>query len=203
MSVVDTSSVMLNDSLAARLFHGHNYKESLFRDTVAPDNINDEEFVTFSESDSFFSGLVDFFSSLPWVVYAIFGVLLLALMAYWAYRSGMMSFHFNRHTVENDAENVYEIDYDSELDEALRKGDHIRLVRLIYLSTLRSLDESGRIAWRIYKTPSEYAAELADTDFLRMTNLFLRVRYGDFAADRSDYEAMCVWQARVLKGGEA
>ena len=66
MSVVDTSSVMLNDSLAARLFHGHNYKESLFRDTVAPDNINDEEFVTFSESDSFFSGLVDFFSSLPW-----------------------------------------------------------------------------------------------------------------------------------------
>ena len=195
MSVVDTS-------LAARLFHGHNYKESLFRDTVAPDNI-DREFESFNESDSFFSGLVDFFSSLPWVVYAIFGVLLLALMAYWMYRSGMVSFDFKHHTMEGNADNVYEIDYDSELDEALRKGDHAQLVRLIYLRTLRSLDESGRIAWRIYKTPSEYAAELDDPDFLQMTDRFLRVRYGDFAADRSDYEEMCVWQARVLKGGGA
>lgn len=200
MNAHPTSSVMLDDSLAARHFQGHDYKGSLLGDSLSK-----EWDVVETSADngtlSFFDRLHDFLSSLPWVVYAIVGVLLLALLAYWLFRSGMLSIGHTRTVAESEADNIYEIDYDHELEEARRASDYSRLVRLVYLRTLRTLDEEGRITWRIYKTPTEYAAELNQPVFRQMTDIFLRVRYGGFSADSHLYDQMCSWQAMVQKGG--
>ena len=87
--------------------------------------------------------------------------------------------------------------------DAILHGDHAQLVRLVYLSTLRSLDEAGRIAWRIYKTPSQYAREMHQDEFSKMTYHFQRVRYGKFGATPALYEQMKELQGKVLKGGES
>lgn len=203
MSTADTT-IMLNDSLAARLFQGHNYKGSLLGDSVVkewgapPSGAVD---VSSDHTFSFFDRLAHWLASVHWAVYAIVGVLLLALFVYWLYRTGLLTIDARRPKQDGGTENVYEIDYDREFGEALQASDHSRLVRLVYLRTLRTLDEQGRIAWRIYKTPGEYAMELADPVFQQMTNIFLRVRYGRFAADRRLYDTMCAWRDTVLKGG--
>ena len=105
--------------------------------------------------------------------------------------------------VAADGEDIYDIDYEREMKSAMHAGDYSTMVRLIYLRTLRTLDEEGRIVWRIYKTPTEYAAELRQPAFATMTRHFLRVRYGRFGASEALCEEMRALQAEVEKGGEA
>lgn len=78
---------------------------------------------------------------------------------------------------------IYGIDFDSGISKAKTEGNYREAVRLIYLKTLRLLSDKSRIDWQPFKTPSQYTREYADTRFRTMTNHFLRVRYGDFAAD--------------------
>ena len=129
----------------------------------------------------------------------------MALLVWWLIRNGFFDFRF-RHAVKGtstEGDDIYDIDYDQETKKALLAGDYAMLVRLIYLRTLRTLDEEGRITWRIYKTPTEYAAELRQPAFAAMTRHFLRVRYGRFDASEALYEEMRALQAEVEKGGEA
>jgi len=198
--------IMQDDSLAARLFYGHDYKRSLVGDSLAePDTFMQVDMQREVENISFFDELARFFASVPWIVYAVIGVLLLALLAWWLIRSGMLGDGFSRPgRVESDeGDNIYDIDYEEETKKALLAGDYAALVRLIYLRTLRTLDEEGRISWRIYKTPTEYAYELRQPSFLTMTRHFLRVRYGKFGASEALCEEMRALQAEVEKGGEA
>lgn len=196
--------IMQDDSLAARLFAGHDYKRSLVGDSLAepapftPDAAPQENI-------GFFDALAHFFASLPWVVYAVIGVFLLALLAWWLIRSGMLSFRFSRASkgAATEGDDIYDIDYERETRQAMLAGDWPALVRLIYLRTLRTLDEEGRIAWRIYKTPAEYATELRHPAFTAMTLQFLRVRYGRFGASQALCEEMRSMQAEVEKGGES
>ena len=198
--------IMQDDSLAARLFAGHDYKRSLVGDSLAePDVYLQIEAPRETENIGFMDSLADFFASLPWIVYAVIGIILLALLVWWLIRNGFLDFRF-RHTVKGTAtegDDIYDIDYDQETKNALLAGDYATLVRLIYLRTLRTLDEEGRIAWRIYKTPTEYASELCQPAFAAMTRHFLRVRYGRFDASEALYEEMRALQAEVEKGGEA
>ena len=85
---------------------------------------------------------------------------------------------------------------------ALREGNWPAVVRLVYLSTLRRLDECGAVVWRIYKTPSQFAAEVDDTAFTQMTNHFLRVRYGGFPASKEMCDEMTLLSNQVRKGGD-
>lgn len=78
---------------------------------------------------------------------------------------------------------IYGIDFEAEILRAKAEGDYREAVRLIYLKTLRLLSDKKRIDWQPFKTPSQYTREYANTRFRTMTNHFLRVRYGDFAAD--------------------
>lgn len=196
--------IMQDDSLAARLFAGHDYKRSLVGDSLAePDvfvNIPKE-----TENIGFFDALSDFFASVPWIVYAVIGVFLLAWLAWWLIRNGMIGIGFRDVNRGNsaDGDDIYDIDYEKETKDAMLAGDYSAMVRLIYLRTLRTLDEEGRIAWRIYKTPTEYAAELPMPEFVDMTRHFLRIRYGKFDASETLVEEMRTLQAEVEKGGEA
>ena len=198
--------IMQDDSLAARLFAGHDYKRSLVGDSlVEPDDIMRIQVPPETENIGFFDALAHFFASVPWIVYAVIGVALLALLARWLISNGFFGDGFS-HTgrVESaDGDDIYDIDYEKEMKSAMHAGDYSTMVRLIYLRTLRTLDEEGRIVWRIYKTPTEYAAELHQPAFATMTRHFLRVRYGRFGASEALCEEMRALQAEVEKGGEA
>lgn len=202
------STLMRDDSLAARLFQGHDYKRSLVGDSlVGDDPIRDmahQSSRAVEDSGSvFFDNVADFFSSIPWVVYAILGIILIAFLFYRFYQEGLLRSGQLPIVKDEDSDDIYEIDYDVEIRSALEAHNYSSLVRLLYLRTLRILDERGRISWRISKTPMEYANEMGSAPFLKMTHHFLRVRYGHFEADETLYQTMSALQEEVLKGGEA
>ena len=93
-----------------------------------------------------------------------------------------------------EKENIHEINFDVEIDSALRSGDYRLAVRLVYLQTLRILSDSKQINWQIHKTPTEYLYEVKDKGiklpFSELTNHFLHVRYGNRSASVELYETM-------------
>lgn len=98
----------------------------------------------------------------------------------------------------NDEDNIYGVDFDKEITKARTKGDWRRVVRLLYLQTLRSLADSHRIDWRPSKTPTQYTYEVKDDEFRQMTRIFLRVRYGGFPADEQMAEEMTTLQEKIV-----
>lgn len=206
---VNTNSIMSNDSLAASLFQGHDYNRSLVGDSLVQQSMElrqlpDGEPKTNPIGD-FFDDVAYFLADLPTFVYVIFGVVLAACLAYWIAKSGLLYYNpvLDGDDVEEGTDDIYAFDIDSELDSARQHLDHAAIVRLIYLRTLRSLDENHRIDWRIYKTPSQYAQEYAHPSFAAMTSHFLRVRYGKFPASQKMCDEMEALSLQVQKGGEA
>ncbi len=196
------TTLMQNDSLAILFSKGHDYKSSLVGNEVANEWDGGTTMDKASDGlDSIMRAVTDFIVSLPLVVHIIVCVVLLALLVVVFLRHRKI---WGGGYIEDDLaleDNIYEIDYDREMEEARRLDDHAQQVRLVYLRTLRSLDESGRIEWRIYKTPSQYAREMHQSDFNLMTYHFQRVRYGKFDATPSLCEKMESLQEKVLKGG--
>lgn len=206
---VRTDQIMSNDSLAASLFQGHDYNRSLVGDSLVwqeqwpsmtPEPTEQTDYI-----GRFFNGIADFFASLPSIVYILLGVVLAACLACWIYRSRLFYANpvVNDGNWEEDAEDIYAVDVDSELDKARRQNDYAAIVRYVYLHTLRVLDESQRIDWRIHKTPSQYSSEYAHPAFATMTRHFLRVRYGKFPATQALCDEMGALAQEVEKGGEA
>lgn len=107
---------------------------------------------------------------------------------------------------ELEDDNIYGIDFEAAIAEALGRQDYREAVRLKYLQTLKQLTESERIDWQLHKTPTQYTYEFPHEDFLRMTRHFLRIRYGNFDATPEIYEdivAANMSLANVKKGGDA
>lgn len=92
---------------------------------------------------------------------------------------------------------IYGIDFPSEIEKALAREDFREALRLMYLQTLKLLSDNHRIEWQPSKTPTQYTLEFRQTDFKRMTNLFVRVRYGGFVADKSMVQDMHTLQKSV------
>lgn len=109
-------------------------------------------------------------------------------------------FYRNRNvmTADNDEDNIYGVDFEKEIAAARKKGDWRRVVRFIYLQTLRALADGHHIDWRPSKTPTQYTYEVKTDDFKQMTRLFLRVRYGGFPADEAMAEQMVTLKEKVL-----
>ena len=207
---VNTNSIMCNDSLAARMFQGHDYNRSLVGDSLAEPSVEWEnlELPEGEKTDSignFFDNIADFLSSLPTFVFIVFGVVLAACLVYWIARSGLFYSNpvLDDDVLEEGTDDIHAVDIDSELDSARQRLDHAAIVRLVYLRTLRTLDDSRRIDWRIHKTPSQYAREFVNPSFAKMTQHFLRVRYGKFPASQEMCDEMEALSLLVQKGGEA
>lgn len=102
-------------------------------------------------------------------------------------------------------ENIYAIDFEKELTEALATNNFTLAIRIVYLQTLRYLADQKAIDWQIYKTPTEYTYELKaahlKAPFRTFTNHFLHVRYGNLDAGREGYEWMRTLQEQLQKGG--
>ena len=193
------SHIMQNDSLASLLARDHDYVGSLTGEPVVQ-----PQTPTVPIGERLLSAISRFIDSVPWEVWAILIVLLLGWIAYKIFCSVRLSKVKHEETaVTDEADDIYAIDYDAEMADAQARGDYSALVRLVYLRTLRTLADAGRIEWNLSKTPEQYASEIGTDDFRRMTMHFLRVRYGRFESSRELYDEMSALRAAVEKGGES
>lgn len=95
-------------------------------------------------------------------------------------------------------DSIYGVDFDAMLDLARKNGDYNEVVRLVYLQTLRMLNDKEIIKWKLYKTPTQYTREYGNRDFRDFTNMFLRVRYGGHVAKPEDVELMGSLKGRIV-----
>lgn len=91
---------------------------------------------------------------------------------------------------EAEDEDIYGIDFDERINQAVNQHDWREATRLTYLKTLRWLADNNRIDWALFKTPSQYTREERSHEFREMTHQFLRVRYGNFDATQDTYNQM-------------
>lgn len=86
---------------------------------------------------------------------------------------------------------IHAIDYESEIRDAIAKGDHRLAVRLWFLRTLKAFSDKELLAWKIDKTNSDYYYELSGTayqkEFGEVSNVYDYIWYGEFPVDESSY----------------
>ncbi|AQG82048.1 hypothetical protein AWR27_23785 [Spirosoma montaniterrae] len=116
-----------------------------------------------------------------------------AFVIYLLRKAEMLNFLFPKKTqiaelpYEGVTENIYEINFDTAIEEAITRQDFRLAVRLMYLQTLKYLDEAGQINYQPDKTNRQYVYELANSpqqdEFETLTRQFEFVWYGDFPVD--------------------
>jgi len=88
-------------------------------------------------------------------------------------------------------ENIHEISFTDEIAKATAQKDFRLAVRLLYLQSLKNLNDAGRIAWEPDKTNSQYVRELKHPEqkhlFGQLTHQFEYIWYGNFAIDGRAY----------------
>ena len=84
-------------------------------------------------------------------------------------------------------ENIHEINMDDELEKAVTVRNYRLAVRLLYLKSLKQLNDAGLIHWETNKTNTDYSNELEDFDqrlaFNLLTRQFEYIWYGEFNID--------------------
>jgi hypothetical protein len=88
-------------------------------------------------------------------------------------------------------EDINEINFDLEIENAVAKHNYRFAVRLLYLKSLKRLSDAGLIKWQIDKTNSNYISELTNEEqraaFKLLTLQFEYVWYGEFLIDGQVY----------------
>lgn len=92
---------------------------------------------------------------------------------------------------------IYGVDFHIEIDKAMERKDYREVLRLMYLQTLRILSDNHLLDWQPFKTPTQYVYEWRNLDFRKMTNLFIRIRYGNFEASYEMTVQMSSYQKAV------
>ncbi len=151
---------------------------------------------------SFYSRPAAFF----WVCVGVVGIVAVAVVV--IYRHPGLFRRSERQPLDYEVteDNIYGVDFEAEIERALRQADYYSAARLVYLQTLRRLSDDGLVAWMPSKTPSQYAREWLSEDFGRLSQQFLRIRYGGYRADEALYREMrgrqqAVFSALDAKGG--
>lgn len=89
-------------------------------------------------------------------------------------------------------ENIHEIDFDSEIENALSHHNYRLAVRLLYLKSLKQLSDAALIDWQPDKTNSAYINELTNPgqqgSFRILTRQFEYIWYGEFPIDGNVFE---------------
>ena len=89
-------------------------------------------------------------------------------------------------------ENIHQITFDEEIEKALGQRNYRLAIRLLYLSTLKQLNDANFIQWQVDKTNSAYVNELTDAErrqsFSVLTRQFEYVWYGDFFIDGPSFQ---------------
>jgi len=89
-------------------------------------------------------------------------------------------------------ENIHQITFEEEIEKALNQRNYRLAIRLLYLSTLKQLNDAHLIQWQLEKTNSAYLNELNDASqrqsFGILTRQFEYVWYGDFPVDGQSFQ---------------
>lgn len=153
---------------------------------------------------SSFVGNETYWEYRTWIWCTVAVVLLIVIFVFLWYKHPKLFQRDSKATeLEYDVveDNIYGVDFDSKLQEAVDAGDFSEAVRLRYLQTLRWLSDRKLIDWQPFKTPSQYSAEYREHGFRSLTILFQRIRYGGFVADRQIFEeADRLYSSTVEKG---
>ena len=159
--------------------------------------------------DRFWSSIEDFFGhqtdnaiqAIPDWGWWCLGTLVVMVLCYFIWNYRVIIFGPRDTEIaeqEITVDDINEVDFDQLIAEAEKNGDHLMLCRLRYLQTLKAASDASLVTWCRYKTPTQYAMEWHDADFTIMTNHFLRIRYGHYAADAALAEEMRSRQAVLL-----
>ncbi len=93
---------------------------------------------------------------------------------------------------EESLENIHEINFDEQLENALSNGNYRLAVRLLYLKTLKNLSDKQFIIWQPEKTNQIYVSEIHDEhlqqEFAKLTYQFEYIWYGEFFIDQNSYD---------------
>ncbi|MBQ0023135.1 MAG: DUF4129 domain-containing protein [Prevotellaceae bacterium] len=135
---------------------------------------------------------------------SILGILLAIGVGAYLYfrRYGIVQKKVNFADLEEDT--IYDIDFDKELAQYEMSCDYFQCVRLCYLSLLRHLHDTNRINWMPHKTSTQYIYEMkSEANFIALTNLFTKIRYGNYEATKELYDEAKRLAAEVRheKGG--
>ncbi len=89
-------------------------------------------------------------------------------------------------------EDIYKIDLDKEINDAINLGNYNKAVRYLYLKLLKLLTINEIIEWTKNKTNREYRFEASETkygkSFTELTYLYEYIWYGDFAIKRNKFD---------------
>ena len=102
--------------------------------------------------------------------------------------------------IDAEEDNIYGVNFDVEYTKAMAQKDYYKAIRMVYLRTLRWLADHHKINWQLYKTPTQYTREFLSTDFQRMTNAFMRVRYGNYEASEELVSELLNIEVEIEKG---
>jgi hypothetical protein len=84
-------------------------------------------------------------------------------------------------------ENIHEINFDPEIENAVSQNNFRLAVRLLYLKSLKQLSDANMINWQPEKTNSTYINEINEIEqrqaFKLLTRQFEYVWYGEFQID--------------------
>jgi hypothetical protein len=88
-------------------------------------------------------------------------------------------------------ENIHDINFDAEIENAVAQHNYRLAVRLLYLNCLKRLSDTNLIQWQIDKTNSAYVYELANPEqkqlFSLLTRRFEYVWYGNFSINKQTF----------------
>ena len=150
------------------------------------------------EEPSFFMNLIrqPWFRSLMWVIICVgFGSVLIWFLA----TSNIRVFRkpdvpIRSFKDEVNTENIFSIDYNAEIQKALRQGAYRQAIRLHYLQVLSLLAARDLIRYQQDATNSDYLFQLSGTryykPFFMVTRHFEYTWYGQFEVTPAVYAAM-------------
>lgn len=91
-------------------------------------------------------------------------------------------------------DNIHEINFSEEIQQAITNGNYRLAVRLCYLSTLKKLNDRSLISWQPEKTNRTYIEEITDPlikqQFTLLTTQFEYIWYGEFFIDKENFSGI-------------
>ena len=128
--------------------------------------------------------VIKYFEHHPVVTRVVLISIALALLVLIIYKAGLFDYlkerfalrrttpTWDESTVDTD---IYAHDLPNELQQATEEDDFPELVKLLYLTALRTLCDRGRLEWLPARTPSDYVHLLEEADAAETPPLSLRV----------------------------
>ena len=173
--------------------------------------------------------VIKYFYRHPVVTRVVLISIALALLLLIIYKAGLFDYlkerfalrrktpTWDESTVDTD---IYAHDLPNELQQATEEDDFPELVKLLYLTALRTLCDRGRLEWLPARTPSDYERLLEKEQaweapaMRRLTRHYLYVCYGHYEATAELVAECRTWVGHIeqnkntdphqsKKGGEA